>query len=760
MVLQEMIAILPGHVYWYDKSGIIYGCNDQQARSLGFASAKELVGKNAFAIVSDRDAEVLKKNNDYVIEGKEIITSEEPITYSDGRTGTVLSTKAPWIDKKGNSVGVIGVSLDITEQKKLESELDKAKKSAEFKFNLILNLLPVHIYLTDKNNVFIWCNDAQAKSLNLGSPLDFVGKTNFDFMPKEQAEKVNALNHEVIETGQPHIAEEIAKYPDGTQRVFLSQKAPLYDESFEVIGTVGTSIDITDTKEREQLQVEMGVSKKLLEAREKFKHTAQQVAHDINSPLGGLMMVIANIDPKKPMSELDRLHIQEALNEIRIVADELVNYDKIEADPDTYKKDRPLSVPISVALSQFLAVKQSEYKSLPLRLSAEISKSAYAAFIKIEPTALKRSLSNIINNARDAFDGKAGEIALKLEATKTHVQISIEDNGKGMPVEVVHKIMNKIAVSSDKAEGHGFGMVQVSEALARNRGTLNIESALAQGTKVILTFPRIETAFWFAEQIMIGARDIIVVLDDDAAMHYGWDACLKETIAACSEIQLVHFYDGVQAVDFINNASVEDQQRMLLLTDYELSEQALNGLDVVQQAKAMRAFLVTSHYEDPDIQGRAIDLGVKIIPKQSATMIPIRVDNSFNYNAVTEALERGPLKNVDIIVIDDNEAFAQLLVLNFEGIGKVAEAYSDPRKLLKEVTQYRKDTRICMDNDLGGGGHMNGIELAKALHALGYSQLYLLSGSVFAPGELPDYLTALVKSDADFVRRIFDDGVA
>lgn len=749
--LEDVMAQLPEHVYWKDKNFNLLGCNTESWKDLGLKSYADYQGKNDYDFLPKDQADHIRAVDTEVVQTGKMKIIEEFSAKADGTKALYLSHKLPLKNKQGQIVGVVGISVDITHAKQqVEDQLDMLEN--------IIAVMPGHVYWVDKEGRYLGCNDNQAQSAGLSLRKEIVGKRNQDLPWNSDAgalpEELDSVNKEVMGKGIIKVLEEPATLKDGRKIMFLSSKAPLRNSRNEVTGMVGISLDVTDRKDKEQLQRDMEINKKLLEAREKFKLTAQQVAHDINSPLGGLMMIIANLDPKKPISEKERLDIKEALNEIRIVADELVNYDKIEADPETHKKDKPLPLPISVILAQFLAVKQSEYKNLSITLSADISEKAYAAFIKMEPTALKRSLSNIINNARDAFDGQPGKILLKLTATKTQVKISIEDNGKGMSPEVVEKIMHKIAVTSDKAAGHGFGMVQVSEALARNRAKLKVESVVGQGTTVILTFPRIETAFWFAEQITMGPHDIIVVLDDDATMHHGWSARLKDILAKYPGLRLEHFYEGAQAIEFINAAV--DKQKILLLTDYELSGQMLNGLDVVAQTKVQRSFLVTSHYEKPDIQGRAIDLDVKIIPKQSATTIPIKVDVGFAYAALVQDTENKPLKKVDIIVVDDNETFAQLLVLSFEAIDKVAEVYTDPRKLLKEVTQYSKDTRICMDNDFGGNGQMSGVDLAKSLHALGYSQLYLLSGSTFAPGELPEYLTAVVKSDADFAQKIFN----
>lgn len=753
LIYAQIINSLPEHVYWKDSKGVYLGSNLQQAQDLGFLGSAELIGKTDYDISAKAIADFIRKIDAEVIETGKTLTKEEPLVLK-GKLYTMLSKKVPLKDENGKIIGVLGISFDITEEKNLKVELERAKNLAENTLRNIIEVLPGHVYWYNREGIFLGCNDQQAESAGYTCADELIGKSAYEIQTPENAKILREINENIFRTGQPKSTEEPYLYKDGKKAIFLSKKTPLRDEHGQIIGIIGISFDITDRKEKERLEIEREVNNKTLEAREKYKHTAEKAAHDIRSPLAGLAMIIERLNAKA-MPEKDRLDIKDALHEIDVIATDLVDYDKIEANPEAYKKEKPQAVLVSATLSQLLSIKKSEYKNLSITLEAEINEKAYVAFINIEPTALKRALSNIINNARDAFDGKEGEITLKLETTKTQVKIIIEDNGKGMSQDIIKKIMNKTPVTSNKAEGHGFGMSQVLDTLEHNQGTLSIDSKVGRGTKIILTFPRIKAPEWFAEELTLGTQDLIIVLDDDGTMHNGWDAHFKDILAQYPGIRLEHFFEGEEAVNFINNASIEDKQKVFLLTDYELLEQPLNGLDVIEKTAIKRSLLVTSHYAKSELQERAIILGTKIVPKQSAANIPIKVDEKFKYT-VTKKAENKPLKKVDVIVIDDNQKFAEQLKMHFAAFDKIAECYYDPRKFLKEIGQYPKDTRICIDNNFEGGVGMSGVEVGEKLHALGYNKLYLFSGDMFQPGELPDYLTAVLKGDADFVDKIFN----
>ncbi|MDR1417632.1 MAG: PAS domain-containing protein, partial [Endomicrobium sp.] len=145
----------------------------------------------------------------------------------------------------------------------------------------IIGKLPGHVYWLNSENTYLGCNDLQARLLNLQSREEIIGKTNYDFHNKEEAERINKINKEVMETGVPYEGEEFSSTPIGRLRNYISQKVPLYDTYGKSIGLLGLSIDITDRKKAEELEKKLAIQKELYEI-------AKRVAHDICSPLSAL----------------------------------------------------------------------------------------------------------------------------------------------------------------------------------------------------------------------------------------------------------------------------------------------------------------------------------------------------------------------------------------------------------------------------------------------------------------------------------------
>jgi PAS domain S-box-containing protein len=132
----------------------------------------------------------------------------------------------------------------------MRGEENPAADKTEFLRNLMENI-PDSIYFKDKNNRFIMVNKAKAEHVG-STPEDIIGKTDFDFYPKEIAEKMAEDDKRVMETGEPIVgrAERIVRR-SGEVRWVSVTKVPLRDEKGAIMGTMGISRDITELKRAE-----------------------------------------------------------------------------------------------------------------------------------------------------------------------------------------------------------------------------------------------------------------------------------------------------------------------------------------------------------------------------------------------------------------------------------------------------------------------------------------------------------------------------
>ena len=194
-----------------------------------------------------------------------------------------------------------------------------------------------------------------------------------------------------------------------------------------------------------------------------------------------------------------------------------------------------------------------------------------------------------------------------------------------MPPALVEKIMNRQSFSEDKENGHGIGLQQVWDTIDNNEGKIAVISTPGEGTSIQLNFPRVEAAIWLAEEINLTTNSIIVVLDDDESIHGAWDARFNPYIEMRSGLGVKHFTQGQDTLKFFDELSSEDKNRIVFLCDFELLKQRKNGLQIIEASGIKNTVLVTSYYANPEIQNKAAELGISILPKQMASIIPIKV---------------------------------------------------------------------------------------------------------------------------------------
>jgi PAS domain S-box-containing protein len=733
--LENVASILPMPIYWMNASGLILGCNDSALEIFGITEKNELIGKLIHELYLQEIMQYVDQFNKQVFIAERVIFSDEVIkNITTGEIKYFTAIKSPLKATKDEIIGSISILIDVTHEKRKTEHLEKRVKLLE-DLSKIASLIPTPIYWEDVNSVIMGANKSVIDEIGLQSLQDYVGKSLYELYPRDMAEHIKKHNEEVMRTGKIMSQEEKIRDKFGNIKYYAAVKAPLRDDEGNIIGVVGASVDITKQKELENFK---------LQEQEKFTKIANQVAHDIRSPLASLLMIVKSCTQ---IPETDRIALREAALGIGDIANHLLShYQKKESDyaigPEESKP-----VLVSAILFQILAEKKYQYQKLPVKFDCHFNEDTHFVFIKVGPSSFKRMLSNLINNAVDAFDDNPGKVNLCVESDQAWVRILIQDNGKGMSKEIADKIINKIAVTASKASGHGIGLTQVSETLEKNRGELSISSQPTKGTTITVQFPRIHSPSWIAEEIALGSNDIIIILDDDTSIHGAWRTRFEPILLQAPNVQLKHFQIGEEALVFIENLTANEKERVLLLTDYELLKQEFNGLHVVMKSQVKRSVLVTSHYSDPLIQEQAGKTKTKILPKQLASEIKINI-----HEIVACKEEENIKQQADVVIVDDDKGFADALAA-FAFCNKQVDRYYNPEHFLQNISKYSKETKILLDNNYQNSKLM-GWNIAQQLHELGYTSLYLLSGEVFDQDNMPTYLTVIRKDDIDRIQKL------
>jgi PAS domain S-box-containing protein len=158
-------------------------------------------------------------------------------------------------------------------------------RKQETLLRLVLDTIPQSVFWKDRNSIYLGSNLNFAAAAGLPAPEYLVGKSDYDFWPREQADIFVETDRRVMQGHEPllGIIESIPQ-ADGTVVWAETNKAPLYDVQGNVIGVLGTSENITKRKQAEetlyQSQQQLAES---LARREREVALATQIAQEIAS---------------------------------------------------------------------------------------------------------------------------------------------------------------------------------------------------------------------------------------------------------------------------------------------------------------------------------------------------------------------------------------------------------------------------------------------------------------------------------------------
>lgn len=125
--------------------------------------------------------------------------------------------------------------------------------SPELVVDTIMNDSQDTIYFKDKESRFLISSKAHARQFGVEDSMELIGKRDQDYFPEEFAKKAMIDEEEIIKTGIPKIGVlERWERTDGEDVWFSASKYPFYDKEGNIIGTWGTSKDVSDLKKTQE----------------------------------------------------------------------------------------------------------------------------------------------------------------------------------------------------------------------------------------------------------------------------------------------------------------------------------------------------------------------------------------------------------------------------------------------------------------------------------------------------------------------------
>lgn len=359
----------------------------------------------------------------------------------------------------------------------------------------VINSFPGHVFWKDLKGIYLGCNTQHAKSAGLESSDDIIGKTDYDLLWKDRADKI--ISHDKIVLDEKRIisVEEPIILPGNKDiSVFLSKKMPFYDENGEISGIIGISQDVSELKKAKvDLQKTLDKQESILA---RYKQFVDDQEHDIRTPVGG---VVAGMELLLDMLKDIPDDAREIMSLIHSSAKEILDYQE-SIIHDLYAGTRPgvtifsrfnlsditsriYSINLTTAKLKGLIFTYTYDTSIPKYLIGD-GKQIYQCLLDLVSNAIRFTKKGSVN---------INIVCVNNENDKVIVRFEVKDTGVGIPENKQREIYEafvKINPSNKGGErGRGLGLTRVNAIAKLQKGDLWFTSTLGEGSCFNLAIP-------------------------------------------------------------------------------------------------------------------------------------------------------------------------------------------------------------------------------------------------------------------------------
>jgi PAS domain S-box-containing protein len=246
ILFRTVIDNIPHSIYVKDTSYRKIIANPENLSHTGMQAEAEVFGKTDFDLFPKEMAARFFVDDQTVIkEGKSVVNREEHLIEPNGRLHWLLTTKVPLRNENGTIRGLVGIGIDVTERKQAEEALERER----ILLRTLIDNLPFAVYVKDANYRKVISNPADVHLCNCSREEEVIGKTDFDFYPRELAEQYFLHDQKVIVNGETVVGSEgLHLDSNGNELWILTTKVPLRSKTGDIIGLVGVGLDVTEQK--------------------------------------------------------------------------------------------------------------------------------------------------------------------------------------------------------------------------------------------------------------------------------------------------------------------------------------------------------------------------------------------------------------------------------------------------------------------------------------------------------------------------------
>ncbi len=460
--VEQLFNVVPCYISVHDRDFNIIRTNEMFRRDFGDRSGEKChrVYKGSDKVC--HDCQVQKTFRD-----GQVHSSEEVVITKSGMQANVIVYTAPIRDPEGNIRAVMEMSTNITEVKRLQSELEAQRQQVEQLFNMV----PCYISIHDRNFNILRTNEMFKRDFGdrSGEKCHRVYKGSAKICHDCPVQKT-------FRDGQVHSSEEVVVTKDGKEANVIVYTSPIRDENASMYAVMEVSTNITEVKQLQKELILMG-------------QTVASMAHTIKNLLmgleGGIFVVSTALEKKDDdllMEGWDMVHRN--VDKVSHMVKDLLYCAK-------EREHRFKAVDPAGIAREVYELFEEKARNDDIELRLEVEDTIPEA--ELDPEAVHNLLSNLISNAIDAckFDFSKREHWIRLRASPQkpdRVVYEVADNGKGIPAEWTDKVFdNFFSTKGDK--GTGLGLLVARKVVQEHHGEISFTSEPDQGTTFRVALP-------------------------------------------------------------------------------------------------------------------------------------------------------------------------------------------------------------------------------------------------------------------------------
>ena len=394
----------------------------------------------------------------------------------NGNARCVEARGFPVFDEDGKISEIIEYCLDITEKKRIESDLKQAKERAE----LIFRLVPSSVFTVNRNKVITSVNDRLCQLTGF-VPEEVVGKPCTEFALEPCCVKCGLYAQDVE---KPVIGKECKIQTKDGRILTISKNVDFIKDSHgNIIGGIESFEDITMTKQIEQRQ------HKLVEELESVNHELKDfayiISHDLKAPLRGIITladwISSDYEEKLDDQGKEQLRLlKERASKMHNMIEGVLQYSRVGRI-----REEKIPVDLNVLIGEVI-------DTIGLGENIKVIVENELPVVNFEPNRIRQIFQNLLGNAVKYIDKPEGWIRIGCVADGDFWKFSVADNGPGIEEKSFERIFKifQTLIPLENFESTGVGLTVVKKIVELYGGKIWLESEPAKGTIFFFTLPK------------------------------------------------------------------------------------------------------------------------------------------------------------------------------------------------------------------------------------------------------------------------------